>query len=326
MAQSGAALVVVENATIDHPTASGSNRTLRADTDANMEGLAQLAETIKEQGAAACLQINHGGRFAHMAQPPLAPSAIETFGVMPKALDKREMKRIVEKFAEAALRVKRAGFDMVELHGGTGYLLAQFISPRTNRREDDFGGSLENRQRFPLQVVAQVKDAVGDFPIGCRFLADEWLPDGLQVNESRQHAKALAASGVAYISVMGGTYESFMLPDVLEKSKEQGYMVDLAAAIKNEVHVPVIAAGRIDDGALAEEIIAGGKADLIGLARVLWADPQWPVKVKEGREHEIVRCNPDGDNTCMKLVMKGKPAFCVQWSKDKLKEWKAKFV
>jgi len=324
MAKSGVGMVVVENATVDYPIGSGSNRTLRVDTDENMEGLTRLAATIKKQGAVACLQINHAGRFSGMADPALAPSAVQTFGRMPRALTKEEMRKIAKKFDEAAMRVKKAGFDMVELHGGTGYLLSSFISPRTNKRDDEYGGSLENRQRFPLEVVREVRAAIGNFPVGYRFLADEWLPDGLKLSESVQYAKVLSASGVAYISVMGGTYESFFLPDVIQASRKEGYMADLAAAVKKAVNVPVITAGRISGGAFAEHIIAEGKADLIGLARVLWADPEWPSKVQSGRESEVIHCAPDCDDTCTKLVTKGKVAFCVRWPHDKLQEWKEK--
>ena len=326
MAKSGVAMLVVENATVDHPTGSGSNRTLRADTDENLAGLSKLAAVIKGQGAIACQQINHAGRFAGIADPALAPSAVQTFGRMPRALTKEEMRKIAKKFAEAAVRIKKAGFDMVELHGGTGYLLSSFVSPRTNKRDDEYGGPLENRQRFPLEVLREVKAAVGNFPVGYRFLADEWLPDGLKLSESVQYARALAAAGVAYISVMGGTYESFFLPDVLQASRKEGYMVELAAAVKKEVNVPVIAAGRISTGAFAESVVVERKADLIGLARVLWADPDWPSKVKEGRENEIVHCSSDCDDTCTKLVTKGKVAFCVRWAHDKLQEWKGKTI
>jgi NADPH2 dehydrogenase len=325
MTQSGVALVVVENATIDHPGGSGSHRTLRVDSDDYLEGLATLARVIKQEGARACLQINHAGRFAGAAPQPVAPSAVETFGRLPRSLDRDEIQEIARRYAGAARRVKQAGFDMVELHGGTGYLLAQFVSPRTNRRDDDYGGSLENRQKFPLEVVAQVQAAVGDFPVGYRFLADEWLPDGLKLEESSRFAQALAAAGVAYLSVMGGTYESFFAPQIVEKSKQDGYMVDLAAAIKGQVNVPVIAAGRLARGALAEEVLEQENADLIGLARVLWADPAWPQKVKTGRESEIIHCDPDCD-TCMQMVMRGKPAFCVRWPVEKMRIWKAKFV
>ena len=326
MAQSGVAMVVVENATVDHPTGSGSNRTLRADTDDNLDGLKQLASAIKQEGALACLQINHAGRFAHATDQPVAPSAVKTFGRMPEALEKNAIDRIIDKYATAAARAKTAGFDMVELHGGTGYLLAQFLSPRTNHRTDEYGGSLENRQRFALGVLKKVKDTVGNFPVGYRFLADEWLPDGLHVEESCQFAQSLARSGIAYISVMGGTYESFSLPDIVETSKQEGYMLDLAATVRSAVDVPVVSAGRFATGTFADRAIAEGKTDLIGLARVLWADPGWPQKVRDGREADILHCNPDCGDACMHMVMKGRPAFCVAWPAEKMKAWKAKFV
>jgi len=326
MAQSGVAMVVVENATVDYARGSGSTRTLRADTDASLAGLQQLAQTIRQEGALACLQVNHAGRFAFAAPAPQAPSAVETFGRVPKALTRDDITGIIEKYANAATLAKSAGFDLVELHGGTGYLLAQFLSPRTNQRTDDYGGPLENRQRFALEVVARVRDAVGDFPVGYRFLADEWLPGGLHLEESKPFAANLARAGVAYISVMGGTYESFALPEVVEKSKKPGYMLDLAAAIRSSVDVPVIAAGRLGHADVAEQALAAGQTDLIGLARGLWADPQWPRKVQTGREADIIACDPDCGDACMQMVMKGHPAFCVRWPPEKMKAWKAKFV
>jgi NADPH2 dehydrogenase len=326
MASSGVAMVVVENATVDHPVGSGSNRTLRADTDDNLDGLKQLASTIKQEGALACLQINHAGRFAHATREPLAPSAVSTFGRMPNALKNTEIDHIIGKYANAAARAKSAGFDMVELHGGTGYLLAQFLSPRTNKRNDKYGGILENRQRFAMEVLSRVKKIVDAFPVGYRFLADEWLPDGLQLKESIQFASSLAQAGIAYISVMGGTYESFSLPEIVQKSKEEGYMLNLAAEVRAKVNVPIIAAGRLATGVFADQAISEGKTDLIGLARVLWADPQWPKKVYDGRDADIIHCKPDCGDACMQMVMKGRPAFCVSWPAEKIKRWKAKFV
>lgn len=323
MAKSGVAMVVVENATVDHPLGSGSDRTIRADTDACLRDLADLASVIRKEGALACLQINHAGRFSR-AQEPVAPSAVETFGRVPRSLASGEMEGIRNKFAAAARRVKQAGFDMVELHGGTGYLLAQFVSPRTNRRTDIYGGSLENRMRFPLEVVSSVKEAVGDFPVGYRFLAEEWLPDGLKSQESSRFAEAMEKAGIAYLSVMGGTYESFFLPEIVERSKREGYMADLARTVRQHVRIPVIAAGRISSGNLAEGLIEGGSADLIGLARVLWADPEWPRKIREGREKEIIHCEPVCADACMQLVMKGKPAVCTRWPSEKIREWKDK--
>lgn len=326
MAGSGVAMVVVENATVDHPIGSGSNRTLRADTDDNIDGLRKLALTIKNEGALSCLQINHAGRFAQTTQEPLAPSAVSTFGRMPRALDIAEIKHIIEKYAEAAARAKIAGFDMVELHGGTGYLLAQFLSPHTNKRNDKYGGTLENRQRFAMEVLSKVKEKVDPFPIGYRFLADEWLPDGLKLEESVQFAKSLAQAGIGYLSVMGGTYESFPRPEIVEKSKQEGYMLNLAAEIRSHVNVPIIAAGRMATGAFADKAIAEGKTDMIGLARVLWTDPEWPKKVYEGRDADIIQCNPDCGDACMQMIVKGMPALCVAWPAEKMKKWKAKFV
>jgi NADPH2 dehydrogenase len=314
MAQSGAAMIMVENSSIA-PGGSGSPRTIRCDHNRYIPGLAQLSATIKDQKTLAGLQINHAGRFAHVSDP-VAPSAVAAFNRTPRELTRKEITTIAKQFAKAALRVKQAGFDLVELHGGTGYLLAQFVSPRTNQRIDSYGGELAKRIRFPLEVVKRVKDTVGDFPVGYRFLADEWLPDGLRPVDSIVLAQALAQNGVAYISTMGGTYESFDLPEVVKKSQRPGYMVALASAVKKMVDVPVIAAGRISTPARAESILKSQQADLIGLARVLWVDPQWPQKARQGRDQAILKCSPKCD-ACRLLVMQAKPAFCPRWSKEK---------
>jgi 2,4-dienoyl-CoA reductase (NADPH2) len=310
MARSGAGLIVVENAAVAAGGA-GAARTLRCDHGRFVPGLRLLAETIKQEKTIAALQINHAGRFAHVPEP-LAPSAVPTFGRTPRDLTLREIVAIQKQFAAAARRVKQAGFDLVELHGGTGYLLAQFVSPRTNLRADAYGGSLENRMRFPLETLDRVTQAVGDFPVGYRFLAHEWLPDGLNLEESLPFARALSEKGVAYLSVTGGTYESFFLPEVAASSKKPGYMVPLAQAVRKHAGVPVIAAGRISSPKLAESILVKGKADLIGLARMLWVDPLWVRKARQGKEALIVACNPKC-NACMELVMKGRPAYCPQW-------------
>ena len=322
MARSGAALIVVENSSIT-VGGSGSPRTLRCDHNRYVKGLERLARTIKSEKTFAGLQINHAGRFAYVPEP-VAPSAVPAFNKTPHALVRKEITTIQKQYAKAALRVQKSGFDLVELHGGTGYLLAQFVSPRTNKRRDPYGGTIENRIRFPLEVLKRIKDLVGDFPVGYRFLADEWLPDGLHVDESKILAKALEENGVAYISVMGGTYESFFLPDILKKSRRPGYMVSLAAAIKKEVKVPIITAGRISTPDRAESILKEKKADLIGLARMLWVDPEWPRKAREGRDRSILKCSSKCD-ACFQLVMQGRPALCPRWKKEKREEYRDLF-
>ncbi len=314
MARSGAAMIMVENSSII-PNGSGTPRTIRCDHNRYLKGLETLADTIHQEKSLAGLQINHAGRFAHVSEP-VAPSAVPVFGKTPRALTKSEIITIQKQFANAALRVKRAGFDLVELHGGTGYLLAQFVSPRTNHRRDSYGGPIENRIQFPIEVLKRVKDAVGDFPVGYRFLVNEWLPDGLQESESILLAKSLEQEGIAYLSAMGGTYESFFLPDMVKKARRAGYMVSLASVVKKNVDVPVIAAGRISTPSKAESILKEKKADLIGLARMLWVDPEWPKKARKGAERSIIKCSPQC-NACFHLVMQGKSAYCTRWSLEK---------
>jgi 2,4-dienoyl-CoA reductase-like NADH-dependent reductase (Old Yellow Enzyme family) len=316
MAASGVAMVVVENAAVD-ATGLGSPFVLRADQEQYIAGLARLAQTIKREGALAFLQINHAGRYA-FGNKRLAPSPFSTGGVVPAEMTAGDIDRIVSAYAEAARRVKEAGFDGVEIHGGTGYLLVQFLSPRTNLRKDAYGGGLEKRMRFPLRVVEAVTAKVGDdFPVGYRFLADELLPDGLHLQETTPFALELQKRSLAYLSVIAGTYDSFFLPEYLEMEKREGYMVSYAAAIKKACRdVPVIAAGRIETPETAEKVVQEGKADLIGLARVLLADPLWPKKAQGMLKEPVNPCEPTC-SFCMKRVMAGRPVYCARWPKER---------
>jgi len=346
IALGGVGMIVVANAVIDRSGIMAS-RCLRIDQDRFIPGLARLAEAIKSSGAVACLQINHAGRWAKVDKP-LAPSAA-TMGVSTKLgvlggireeVTGRYQMRLVNKFllmlmncrqgmtleqiqfvkesyGQAALRAQKAGFDMVELHGATAYLLVQFLSPRSNKRSDGYGGSLENRMRFPLETLQTVKEFVGnDFPVGYRFLADEWLPGGFDIKEAKIFAQNLERLGVAYVSVTAGTYESFFLPEIMNRLREEGYAAHLAGQITEVVSTtPVVAAGRIVRPALAEKILRNNEADLIGLARGLFADPLWPNKVFERKESKIVFCTCC--NTCLVCVIKGEPVICGRWGKFK---------
>lgn len=345
IALGGVGMIVVANAIIDR-TGIMASRVLRIDQDRFIPGLAKLAKAIKSSGAVACLQINHAGRWAKV-EKPLAPSATtmdvsSKLGILDgfrKELSGRHRMRLVNDFlsalmacrqsmtleeiqfikksyGQAALRAQKTGFDMVELHGATGYLLAQFLSPRSNKRSDGYGGSLENRMRFPLEILETVQEFVGnDFPIGYRFLADEWLAGGFDIKEARIFAQNLEKLGVAYLSVTAGTYESFFLPQIMNQFRKEGYITPLAKQITEVVSTPVIAAGRIVRPALAEQILRNNEADLIGLARTLFADPLWPNKVLEGRESEIIFCR--NCNTCLLCAIKDEPVICGRWDKFK---------
>jgi len=361
IALGGVGMIVVANAVVE-PSGVMASRALRIDHDRFVPGLAKLAEAIKACGAAACLQINHGGRWANV-EKPLAPSPLvmevssewEALDGIRKEMSKRHQMRLVNKFVssfmrcrkgmtadqidsvqesfgKAALRAKRAGFDMVELHGATGYLLSQFLSPRSNKRSDEYGGPLENRMRFPLEVVRRVKEYVGDeTPVGYRLLADEWLPAGFGIEEAQAFVRQLEKSGVCYVSVTAGTYESFFLPEIMNQCRQEGHTIPLAGKIKEAVPaLPVIVAGRIVTPVLAEGVLREGAADLIGLARALFSDPLWPRKVTEGREHEILCCTCC--NSCLLQVIKDEPVVCVRWDmlkraelKLELKQKKAKW-
>lgn len=324
MGASGVGMVVIENAAVD-PSGMGTVKMLRADSDDFLPGLKKLAEAINSGGAKAFQQINHTGRYSYHAER-WGPSLIKYDYVTVREMPRDEIARTVQAYASAARRIRQAGFDGVEIHGGTGYLIVQFLSNRTNHRTDEYGGSLENRMRFPLEVVEAVRKAVGeDFPVGYRFQADELLPDGLHLEETLKYARELELRGVAYLSVMAGNYDSFFLPEYIEEEKKEGYQVRFAAEVKKVVSpkVPVITAGRIQKPEMAEEIIATGKADLIGLARVLLADPLWPRKVSGEIAEPVNQCEA-GCMFCWKRVMKAKISYCIRWPKARREAFQAR--
>ncbi len=315
----GAALIVTEAAAV-HESGLGSQVALRVDDDRYIEGLSTLAETIRENGAIPAMQIFHAGRYARVAEPIAASSVPFTpkpdITITPREMSEGEVSSMVNSFAQAAKRAKDAGFQMIELHGATGYLIVQFVSPRTNKRTDSYGGNFENRIRFPLELLRACKGAAGeDFPVGYRLMADEWLPDGFQLEEGKELARRLEQEGIAYLSVTAGTYESWSLPEIQELSAGEGFQAHIGGEIKEAVsNVPVFICGRITTPGLADDILTSGKADAVALARPLFADPHFPRKAMEGREEEIVRCQNAG--LCMATTMKDKGAVCKQWGKS----------
>lgn len=324
MAASGAAMIVVEDTAV-HPSGLAYPNSLRIDDpDHHLPGLSRLAEAIHEEGALAFLQINHAGRFTYKPDR-IAPSPVSTAGIRPVEMSEKAIDYIIETFAAAAVRAKDAGFDGVELQGATGYLMAQFLSPRTNHRRDQYGGSPRNRMRFPLRVVDSVIDAVGSrYPVGYRFLADEWLPEGLHPEETLLLAEELEARQIAYLSATAGTLDSFYTPEFRELEKDEAYMIRFAPAIKGVApKTPVIIAGRMKTPETANDVLHTGSADLIGLARTLFADPLWPRKASGTDESPIVECGRSC-LLCTKRAMVGLPAFCARWDKDHRKAFMKK--
>ncbi|MDN5362492.1 MAG: hypothetical protein PWP70_1539, partial [Moorella sp. (in: firmicutes)] len=293
-ARGGVSLIIVE-ASYVHITGKGFKNGLGIYSDRLIPGLRRLVEAVHAHGAKIAIQLFHGGRQAHSeltGQPLLAPSPIPdpTVGEIPKELTKDEINMLVKAFAEAARRAKTAGFDAIEIHGAHGYLLDEFLSPFSNKRADEYGGSLENRMRFPLEVVRAVRQAVGpEFPIIYRMSADEKVPGGLTLDETKVVAQRLEQEGINALHVSAGVYAS--APWVIQPMYlPRGCLVDLAQGIKSVVKIPVIAVGRINDPEVAEDILKAGKADLISFGRGLLTDPEMPKKVIEGRLDEIRHC------------------------------------
>ncbi len=302
-AAGGAGLIVVEYAYVDDIGAKSAHCHLGISNNEHIPGLAWLAENIKEMGAAAGIQIEHCGRQKFLGtQPICAPSALpwpklwDQYGVqsVPHVLTIEEIQDIVHAFGDSALRAKEAGFELVEIHGAHGYLLTNFFSPHTNHRTDLYGGSLENRMRIYVEIVRDVRKKVGpDFPVTIRLSGTDYEPDGFPIEDTIELAKVLEREGIDAFHISGGDHHT-MIHQVSPMAMSVCHNTWAAEAIKKVVSVPVIASGSITLPEYAEEIIASGKGDFVGLGRPLWADPEWPNKAAADHPEDIrpcIRCN-----------------------------------
>lgn len=292
-ARGGAGLICVGYATVDEQ--SGSPGNIGAHDDAFLEGLSRLAEAIRKNGSLSAVQLNHAGRYNPSVfmggKQPVAPSPVPSrlTGETPRELTVEEIQTLVDRFAQAARRVKEAGFDAVEILCGTGYLISEFLSPLTNRRTDEYGGSLNGRMRFGLEVICAVRDAVGpDFPILVRTNGNDFMPGGVGREDLAAFAQALVSHGADALNINVGWHEARVPQIVAEVPR--GAFAYLARSIKERVSVPVIAGHRINDPRVARELIADHLCDLVAMGRSLIADPHLPEKARTGREHAIVHC------------------------------------
>jgi 2,4-dienoyl-CoA reductase-like NADH-dependent reductase (Old Yellow Enzyme family)/thioredoxin reductase len=275
VARGGCGLVIVQAAYVTDEF--GGTRLLNSSDD-QVSGLNTLAESIKTWGARAAIQICHRGYRGSSAR------SVNT-------LNASEIENLIEAFGSAGERAKRAGFDLVEIHGAHGYLIPQFFSGKTNQREDAYGGDLEKRMTFPLRVFQAVRKAVGkEFPISFRLSGDEFLPGGICLEDTKKISRALEQEGVDLISLSAGKGPETREWTIQPMAFPRGCLVHLSEELKPSLRVPVLIAGRINDPFLAESILQEEKADLIGLGRALIADPCFPQKALEGRAEEIRKC------------------------------------
>jgi 2,4-dienoyl-CoA reductase (NADPH2) len=340
LARTGAAMVVVANAAV---TAEGvvAVNNLRIDRDEFIPGLARLARAIKDNGAVAALQLNHGGRFGKTARP-LSPSALDTAHIpfnigslrefmnffpleqrpgltrdfmqrvaaWTRSMGAGEKEAVVVAFGAAAARAHAAGFDAVELHGATGYLLTQFLSGFNAKDATGAPLRFEDRIRFPLQVVREVKHLLpAGFPVGYRLLLREWVPGGIDLAEALALAERLEAEGIAYLSPSAATYHSMFLPEVRAITSRSGYLKEDCIALKRRAAVPVIVSGRVLTPVLAEEMLAEGAGDLVGLGRGLRVDPRWLAKALSGQRVTVCR----NCSLCLRRVVLDQGFVCSRW-------------
>jgi len=314
-AAGGAGLIMLESMYV-HPAGMGHRYQLGLHHDELVPGYRRLVEACHRHGALVGAEINFAGRETSspvtMTQP-VAPSAVPCTaiagGETPRILTVPEIRDLVDAFAAAAVRAVASGFDVIEIHGAHGYLIGQFLSPFSNRREDEYGGDFERRLRFPLDVIRTVRAAVGpDVPLAYRISADEHVEGGLTLADACRIAPHLETAGIDLLDVSAGIYES--APWIVQPMEmPQGCLASLATAIRPVVKIAVSVAGRISDPQIAENILAAGTADFVTVGRALHADAEWPRKSREGRAHEICYCV--ACLKCSDLLGQDEPVLCL---------------
>lgn len=293
-AKGGVGLIILENANVEYPVGSNGTSQIRIDHDSFMPRYYQLVENLHKNGATVAIQINHAGASASSARTGMetvSSSNIPTKvgGEVPRPMTREEILHTVKKYGEAAKRVQAIGFDAVEIHCGHSYLMSQFISPYYNKRTDEFGGSMENRLRFPRMVLEEVRRQVGPwFPIIVRVSAEERVPGGNTLEDTLKYLEYLDEFVDIYDVSCGLNpslqyqIDSNFLPD--------GWRADQARAVKEKFGKPVINAGNYRDPAVVEKVLESGDVDIVGMGRGLIADPEWVNKVKNGEEDMLRKC------------------------------------
>lgn len=305
-----------------HAGGFAERKSLGVSDDTCIPGLAKLADEVHKYDSLILCQIALGGKAGGEIQLGNTPPAVYSscamphrrLGLVPKQMSIADIENAVELYAQCAYRVKQAGFDGIEVHGGHGYMLMQFISPFYNQRFDEYGGSFKNRIRFPLEIVKRAREYTGDdFIISYRMSAEEYFPKGFTIEEGVAFAKELEQNGIDAIHVTVGSNET---PDDQRRSiatmyTPEGYMLPAATKIKEAVSVPVMTAGKLGNPELAKKAVEDGLIDIVALGRPLFADPEWAVKVHEGRDEEVVRCITC-NAACIEYINSFKTVCCMQ--------------
>ena len=314
-AQGGTGLIITEICAVV-PRGKGFPNELGVWNDEFIPGLARIPEALHRYGAKVALQLHHAGRESFEAAAgamPEAPSSIPSviLGQPCEAMSLERVAEVIDAFAKGAGRAKEAGFDAVELHGAHGYLLNQFLSPFSNQREDEYGGSDENRMRFILEIIAAVRKVVErDFPVWIRVSADELVRGGYDLSFMRKFAPRMVAAGVDAIHCSVGVYSTPGSLSVASMDTDPGFNLFRARALKEVVNVPVIGVGRINNPELADQAIARGDADLISFGRQHLTDPDFINKARDGALDDIRWCTACNQGCIERLSFEMKSATC----------------
>ncbi len=312
----GGAGLIITGLTYVHPGGRGLKHMIGADSDDKIPGLKRLTDAVHAiSDAKIALQIAHCGRqsLPSVLDDPVAPSALPdpVFGTKPRELTIEEIGEVISSFGASALRAKRSGFDAVQIHAAHGYLLSAFLSPYLNRRNDDYGGSPENRMRILMEVYDAVREQVGKYPVLVKLQVEDYLPGGLTLEESPVIAKSIAERGIDAIEISGGVNESMLhvknapacVGSINTKDKE-AYFKEHAKEIRKYIgSTPLILVGGIKSPDVAESLLEDGVADMVSMSRALIREPDLPLKWKNGST-ETAKCI--SCNTCLVKVASGK--------------------
>ena len=315
-AKGGAGLIITEELTV-HPTDMAYEKLIDVYHAEVIPGFKKITDYVHQYDAKIFAQLNHNGQQGDGSisrLPVWAPSPMPDvlFRETPKEMEPEDIEEVARYFAKSAIHVREGGFDGIELQFGHSSLARQFLSPLTNFRGDEFGGSLENRLRAPLMFISAVRKAVGnDFTLGVRMCADEMIPGGLDLAQVQEICAHFEASGL--IDFMDLSIATFYNLYLVEGSMHTplGYTIPLAAGIREKIKLPVFCTGRINDPVMAEKVLAAGQADMIGMCRALICDPFLPKKAQEGRMDDIrycIACNQG----CIGRIGMNKSLGCVQ--------------
>ena len=315
-AEGGCGLIILGELSI-HPNDRPWESMIEAYSPSIVRDYLELAHSIHASGTLIFAQLTHHGFQSSGAinrLPVWGPSAIGdiAFGEVAKTMEPEDVQELLEAFSRAARLVREGGLDGIEIDMGPESLLRQFLSPLSNLRQDEYGGSPENRIRFPLEVIGAVRKAVGDdFTVGVRLCVDEKFWGGISIEESQEFARCFEQSGrIDFVNVSLGTYYNLYLI-LASMHTPPGYTVELAEKMKEAVHLPVMAGYQIHTPKMAEEVITLGKADLIGYVRQLICDPDYPRKMHQGNLKDIRYCVRDNKG-CIGRINQGKTLGCIQ--------------